>query len=39
MPALAALANAIHKATGVRFRELPMSPGVVLKGIQGRNGS
>ena len=39
VPALAALANAIHKATGVRFRELPMSPGVVLKGIQGKNGS
>ena len=39
VPALAALANAIYKATGVRFRELPMSPGVVLKGIQGKNGS
>ncbi len=39
VPALAALANAIHKATGVRFRELPMSPGAVLKGIKGKNGA
>jgi len=31
---LAALANAIHNATGVRFKSLPMTPEVILKGIQ-----
>jgi len=37
-PALAAIANAINKATGVRLRNLPMSPAVVLKAIQDKNG-
>ena len=31
---LAALANAIHNATGVRFKSLPMTPEAILKGIQ-----
>jgi CO/xanthine dehydrogenase Mo-binding subunit len=33
IPPLAAIANAIAAATGVRFTELPMSPPRVLKGI------
>ena len=32
-PALAALSNAIYHATGVRMRELPMSPSNVLKAL------
>ncbi len=31
VPPLAAIANAVARATGVRIRELPMSPAVVLK--------
>lgn len=34
VPGPAALANAIHSATGVRFTELPMSPEVILNGIK-----
>ena len=30
-PAMAAIANAIHDATGVRMQNLPMNPGAVLK--------
>ena len=33
IPPLAALSNAIHDATGVRMRELPMSPSNVLKAL------
>lgn len=33
VPPPAALANAIHQATGVRMRELPMSPGRVVKAL------
>jgi len=33
VPPLAAIANAIHSATGIRFTELPMSPPKVLKAI------
>jgi CO/xanthine dehydrogenase Mo-binding subunit len=33
IPPLAAIANAVAAATGVRFSELPMSPPRVLKGI------
>ncbi len=33
VPPPAALANAIYRATGVRLRQLPMSPGRVLKEI------
>jgi xanthine dehydrogenase molybdenum-binding subunit len=36
IPTLAAVANAVHKATGVRFQELPMTPELVLKGIRNR---
>jgi xanthine dehydrogenase molybdenum-binding subunit len=31
VPPPAAIANAIHNAVGVRLRELPMSPGRVVK--------
>ena len=34
IPVLAAIANAVHSATGVRFKELPLTPEVVLKGIR-----
>jgi xanthine dehydrogenase molybdenum-binding subunit len=34
IPTLATLANAVHSATGVRFKELPMDPEAVLKGIK-----
>src|SRR5207302_7574195 len=33
VPPPAAIANAIHRATGVRMRRLPMSPGRVLKAL------
>jgi CO/xanthine dehydrogenase Mo-binding subunit len=33
VPPPAALANAIHQATGVRLHELPMSPGRVVKAL------
>jgi CO/xanthine dehydrogenase Mo-binding subunit len=33
---LAAVANAIHDATGVRLRDLPMNPAVVLKALKER---
>jgi len=36
VPSLAAIANAIHSATGVRFTELPMNPEAVLNGIKNR---
>jgi xanthine dehydrogenase molybdenum-binding subunit len=36
IPALAAIANAVHSATGVRFKELPMNPETVLKGIKAK---
>ncbi|MBM3945544.1 MAG: xanthine dehydrogenase family protein molybdopterin-binding subunit, partial [SAR202 cluster bacterium] len=35
---LAAVANAIHDATGVRLTQLPMNPAVVQKAISGRKG-
>ena len=34
VPPLAALANAIYDATGVRMRELPMNPPAVTKALQ-----
>ena len=34
VPVMAAVSNAVHKATGVRFQELPMSPGRVAKKVQ-----
>jgi CO/xanthine dehydrogenase Mo-binding subunit len=34
VPTLAAVANAVYNATGVRFKELPMTPEVVLNRIK-----
>jgi xanthine dehydrogenase molybdenum-binding subunit len=34
VPPLAAIANAIHNATGIRMPELPMSPSVMLAAIE-----
>ena len=38
VPPPATLANAVYHATGVRVRELPMSPPTVCKAILGKNG-
>jgi len=38
IPPMAAIANAIEQATGIRFTELPMSPPKVLKALEGANG-
>ncbi|MEE9202646.1 MAG: xanthine dehydrogenase family protein molybdopterin-binding subunit [Dehalococcoidia bacterium] len=38
VPPLPALANAIHQATGVRLRELPMSPEAVFMALQKARG-
>jgi xanthine dehydrogenase molybdenum-binding subunit len=34
IPPLAAVANAIYQAVGVRMDRLPMSPGVILEALQ-----
>jgi CO/xanthine dehydrogenase Mo-binding subunit len=34
VPALATLANAIHSAAGVRLKELPMTPEVILRALK-----
>jgi len=34
VPPMAAIANAVRSATGVRFSQLPMSPPAVLKGLE-----
>src|SRR5207302_7772818 len=34
----AAIANAIFDATGVRFRELPLTPERILAGLRGKQG-
>jgi CO/xanthine dehydrogenase Mo-binding subunit len=34
VPPLAAVANAMRDATGIRFEELPLSPPVVLAALQ-----
>ena len=39
VPPLAAIANAIHDATGVRMNTLPMNPQAVLKALDGRTAS
>jgi CO/xanthine dehydrogenase Mo-binding subunit len=39
IPPLAAVANAIYRATGVRFTRLPMSPGRVLEGLWANGGA
>ena len=38
VPPMAAIANGIHEATGLRLRSLPMSPGKVLEAEWERNG-
>jgi xanthine dehydrogenase YagR molybdenum-binding subunit len=35
VPTAAAIANAVYHATGVRVRQLPMTPAVVLKALHG----
>ncbi len=37
VPPLAAVANAMRDATGIRFERLPLSPPVVLAALQARN--
>ena len=39
IPTLAALGNAIHDATGVRLRALPMSPGAILEALENADGT
>jgi len=39
VPPMAAVANAIYHAVGVRITELPMSPPRVLKAILVKNGA
>jgi xanthine dehydrogenase molybdenum-binding subunit len=39
VPPMAAVANAIYDAVGVRMTELPMSPGKVLEALQRAQGS
>ena len=39
VPPMAAIANAIHDAVGVRMDQLPMSPGAVLDAVLENNGS
>jgi CO/xanthine dehydrogenase Mo-binding subunit len=36
VPPLAAVANAMRDATGIRFTELPLSPPRVLEGLSAR---
>ena len=37
IPPLAAMANAIHDAVGVRMTSLPMSPGAILEALEAKN--
>jgi CO/xanthine dehydrogenase Mo-binding subunit len=39
VPPMAAIANAIHDAIGVRMNVLPMSPGAVLEAIWEKEGA
>jgi len=39
VPPLAAIANAVHAATGVRMRRLPMTPGSVSAAMQANQGT
>ncbi|HLX14818.1 MAG TPA: molybdopterin cofactor-binding domain-containing protein [Bradyrhizobium sp.] len=39
VPSAAAIANAIFDATGVRFRELPLTPERILRGLRGEEPS
>ena len=36
VPPPGALANAIYRATGVRLRRLPMSPGAILEALEAK---
>jgi CO/xanthine dehydrogenase Mo-binding subunit len=38
VPPMAAVANAVHRATGVRMGHLPMSPGAILAALQETSG-
>ena len=38
VPPLAAIANAVSRAIGVRLTELPMSPGVILEALWAKQG-
>ena len=33
VPVMASVANAVYRATGVRYQELPMSPGNIIAGL------
>ncbi len=37
IPPLAAVANAVSHATGVRMTRLPMSPGAILEALAGKD--
>ena len=39
VPPMAAIANAIHNAVGVRMEKLPMSPGNILESLWEKNGA
>ena len=39
VPCLATIANAVHSATGVRMRDLPMTPEAVFWALQGKGNS
>lgn len=39
IPAAPALLNAVYAATGIRFRELPLTPDVVLTALRERDGA
>jgi len=39
VPPLAAVANAVRHAIGVRINELPMNPAAITRAIQSKNGS
>ncbi len=37
VPSAAAIVNAVYDATGLRFRELPLTPDRILAGLEGRS--
>ena len=39
VPPMAAIANAIYSATGVRMEQLPMSPGAILEALWEKDGN
>ena len=38
VPPIAVIANAIHKATGIRFNSTPMNPGTITDALKKKNG-